>query len=578
MNKENWVSDLMGKMSLEQKVGQLLVLGFCGPVVTPDVVELIKKYHIGGFRISQGFRTMTLFNDVKPGEKPDEMTLKSLHYPEGKNRDFSSKTPTVSTAREYAETLNTLRKYSLDKKVAIPLHFTIDQEGSASDDLLSSQRLFPHPMGLTATNDIDLAYRVGKAIAMQAREVGVNMIHSPTVDVNTNPRNPEINTRAYSDKTDVVTKYALQALKAFNEEKLIATAKHFPGRGESEADAHWGLPTVNLDKVILDDVHIKPYKALIEAGLPAVMIAHCCYPALGITDKPAGMSKELIENFLRGELGFKGVVTTDNMMMGGVLKKYEMTEAIIQMLIAGCDLVLCRDESPIRIKIVERILDAVKDGRLTEKELDSKVERILNMRYDMGLSENGGLVDLDKAGTAIYSDFVNNTAKEAAEKSTLLLRNEEGLLPLAKDKKVLLVEQVFPTHERSNNVYCHPGLLWEQLCKYSDNVSSVEIPNSPTEIDRERILRRIDEADIIVTTNYYYHKTAKAISDLVRELKQSKPVIVITNTPYEFGAPDDFKTVIVSFNPGGRECLDAVAKVIYGDIKPTASLDVKLKK
>lgn len=577
MNRDKWVSNLLGKMTLEQKVGQLLVLGFCGPVITPDTVELIKKYHIGGFRISQGFRSMTLFNDVKPGETPDEMTLKSLHYPSGKNRDFSSKVPTISTPREYAHTLNTLREYALDRELSIPLHFTIDQEGSASDDLVSGQRLFPHPMGIAATNDTTMAYKVAKAIAMQARELGVNMIHSPTIDVNTNPRNPEIGTRAYSDKTSIVTTYALESLRAFNEMKLIATGKHFPGRGESESDAHWGLPTVHLDYKTLQDVHIDPYRKLIDAGLPAIMMAHCCYPALGITDKPAGMSKELIQDFLRGELGFKGVITTDNMMMGGVLKKYEMSEAIVEMLIAGCDLVLCRDESPIRIKIFDKVLEAAKTGRLTQKELDAKVERILTMRYDMELADNGGLVDLGKAGEATYAPFVVETAKEAAQKSTLVLRNEENLLPLSKDKKVLLVEQIFPTHERSNNVYCHPGLLWEEMCKYSDEVYSVEIPNTPTEADRERILRRIKEADVIVTTNYYYHKTAKAISELVRELKEEKPVIVVTNTPYAFGAPKDFGTVITSFNPGGRECLEAVAEVIYGELEATAKLDVTLQ-
>lgn len=576
INKEKWVSDLLGSMSLEEKVGQLLVLGFCGPVITPDVVEMIKKYHVGGLRISQGFRNITLFNDVKPGETPDEMTLKSLYYASGSNRDFCSKVPTVSTPREYAMVLNTLREHALSRPHSIPLHFTIDQEGSASDDLVSGQRLFPHPMGITATGDKNLAYKVAKAIGMQARALGVNMIHSPTIDVNTNPRNPEIGTRAYSSKTIDVVEYALETLRGFNETKLIATGKHFPGRGESEADAHWGLPSVQLDYRTLQDVHIEPYRRLIEAGLPAIMMAHCCYPALGIVDKPAGMSKELINDFLRGELGFKGVITTDNMMMGGVLKKYEMSEAIIEMLVAGCDLILCRDESPIRIKIFDKIVEAVKTGRLKEDELDKKVERILNMRYDMGIVENGGLVDLGKTNDSVYEPFVLDVAKEAAEKSTLVSKNEEGLLPLDKNTKVLLVEQIFPTQERSNNMYSHPGLLWEEMCKCSENVASVEIPNTPTEEDRKRILRRIEEADVIVTTNYYYHKTASAISDLVREMKTYKPVIVVTNTPYEFGSPKDFGTVITSFNPGGRECLEAVAKIIYGELEATAKLDINL--
>ena len=572
MEKQKWISDTMGRMTLEQKTGQLLVLGFCGPVITPDIAELAGKYHVGGFRITQGFRTMNLFNDVKPGEEPDEMTLKSLYFPAGKNRDYSSKTPIVSTPAEYAHTLNTLRALAMEKNSGIPIHYTIDQEGSASDDLLCGQRLFPHPMGLAASGDPGLAYRAAKAIALQARELGVNMIHSPALDVNTNPRNPEIGTRAYSDRPDSVTEYALQTLKGFSEQKLIATGKHFPGRGESEADAHWGLPTVHLDRQELLETHVKPYRAMIEAGLPAIMMAHSCYPALGV-DSASGMSRELIENFLRGELGFKGVITTDNMMMGGILKKYEMVEAIIRMLEAGCDLVLCRDESPIRIKICEAVLHAVKSGRISERSLDEKVERILAMRYDMGLAENGGLVDEKAAGSAADCEFVRSTAVEAAEKS-LLVRDEDGLLPIAADKKILLVEQVFPTQSRCNNVYCHPGMLWEEMCRYSDNVYCVEIPNTPEEADYERVRRRLEEADIIVTTNYYYHKTGEAITDFVRELKTKKPVVVVTNTPYAFGAPKDLGTVLTCFNPGGRECLNAVARAVFGLFKAGASLDI----
>ena len=576
MDKQQWVNKLLSSMTLEQKVGQLLVLGFSGPSITPDIAELVRKYHIGGFRVTQAFRYMTLLNDIKPGEAMDETTARSLCYPSGLNRDCCSKAAVSCTPAEYAATLNELRGLAMETS-GVPLHFTIDQEGSASDDLVSGQRLFPHPMGITATGDPDLGYRIGKAIALQARELGVNMIHSPTLDVNTNPRNPEIGTRAYSDRQELVTQYALQTLKAFSEEKLIATGKHFPGRGESEADAHWGLPTVHLGKAELLERHVAPYKSLIAAGLPAIMMAHTSYPELGVPEGlPAGMSEPLIRDFLRGELGFKGIITTDNMMMGGVLKKFEMTDAIVKMLQAGCDLVLCRDESPNRIKIHQRVCAAVRSGELSEKALDEKVQRILAMRYDMGLAENGGTVDAVKAGDAVRSAFVNDTAREAADRSTLLQRDRSTLLPLSKDKKILLVEQIFPTQDRSNNVYSHPGLLWEEMSRYSDRVGCVEIPNTPTVADFDRVRRRIAEADIIVSTNYYYHKTGTAISDFIRELARQKPVIVVSNTPYAFGAPEDFGTVLTNFNPGGRECMSAVARVLFGALKPTASLDLNL--
>ncbi|MBD3316551.1 MAG: hypothetical protein GF344_12250 [Chitinivibrionales bacterium] len=578
--KSKWIDEKLGEMDLDQKVGQMMVFGFCGPIITPDTVEMITKYHVGGIRISQGYRAITLYNDIKPGEEPDAMTLRSMHSPKGMNKDYiSAKNPPRATASEYAGVLNKLRKLSIDRKAGIPIHFTVDQEGSGSDDLLGGQRLFPHPMGLAASGDPSLAYRVALAVGKQARAVGGNMIHSPVLDVNTNPRNPEIGTRAYGDTAETVTEYALQSLKGFQEAGIVCTGKHFPGRGESMADAHWGLPSVDLDRETLMRVHIAPYRALIEAGLPAIMTAHSLFPALGVTEKPAGMTRALLHDFLRGELGFDGVITTDNMMMGGILKQYEMSEAIVQTLIAGNDLVLCRDESPIRLKILESVKQAVRDGRLPEKEVDEKVRRIMAMRWDMGLADNGGLVEEHNADEVTRESFVVDTAEEAARRSVLPLRDDANALPLRPEQRVLLIEQIFPTHAAQNNLYCHPGLLWEEMRGLSSNVGSIEIENVPGEKDRQRVKRRIeqDDYDILVCTNYYYHKAAAAISDVVRELMATgKPVIVVANTPYEFAVEPDFPTAVVCFQPGGRENMRAVARILYGDLKPTAKLPVVL--
>jgi beta-N-acetylhexosaminidase len=412
---------------------------------------------------------------------------------------------------------------------------------------------------------------------MQARALGANMIHSPVVDVNTNPKNPEIGTRAYSDNQDQVIKYALESLKGFKDTGLIATAKHFPGRGESETDAHWDLPSVNVDKETMYRVHLAPYKTLIEAGVPAIMTAQCSYPAFGVHDIPASTSAILIKDLLREELGFKGVITTDNMMMGGILQRFEIREAVVRTIEAGNDLVLYRDESAQRPRIIEAVISAIKNGRIPEKQIDESVERILKMRLKMGLDKNGGKVNSNNAGQPINDPFVIKTAREAAEKSVLLLRDKANILPLKKDQKILLVEQIFSTHQMANNMACHPGMLWEEMNLESPNVGSVEIPNLPTKHDWERVLKRVDEADIIVSTNYYYHKAAASNSDLIREIqKTGKPVVVISNSPYEKAAPDDLPTIITIFTAGGRENLRAAVRVLYGKHKSTAKIPVQL--
>ncbi|UCH11242.1 MAG: hypothetical protein JSU61_04965, partial [Fidelibacterota bacterium] len=365
VSKERWIDNLLGRMDLEQKVGQMLVFGFAGPVITPDIVELITKYQVGGLRIALKFRTQTLLHDLKPGTTPDENVLRSLQHPHGLNRDYADpRQCTACTPQQYTAVLNRLRDHALDRELSIPLHFTIDQEGNASDDLINGQRLFPHPMGFVAAGDPELAYRAALAIGKQARAVGANMIHSPVLDVNTNPRNPEISTRAYSDKPEEVIQYALQSVRGFQEAGLIATGKHFPGRGESVADAQWGLPSMDVDADTMRKVHLAPFRALIDAGIPAILVAHCRYPALGVPDEPSSVSKRILLDILRGELGFKGVISTDNMMMGGILQRFEIREAVIRTIEAGNDLVLYRDESPQRIRIIEAVLKAVRSGRI----------------------------------------------------------------------------------------------------------------------------------------------------------------------------------------------------------------------
>jgi len=174
---------------------------------------------------------------------------------------------------------------------------------------------------------------------------------------------------------------------------------------------------------------------------------------------------------------------------------------------------------------------------------------------------------------------VVNTAQEAANKSVLLLRDKAKLLPLQKNTKILLIEQIFPTHAFANNMYSHPGLFWEQMCLHSDNVASIEIPYVPTDADLKRVLKRLPEAQVVVVTNYYYHKAASSISNFVREVKQVIPnSIVVTNTPYDFGAPADFNTVITCFNPGAKEHMQAVAEVIFGRLIPTARMPIKLSR
>jgi beta-N-acetylhexosaminidase len=580
-DKNRWVDNIMGSLTPEQKVGQLMVLAFYGPIITPDVVELVTKYNVGGLRITQKFAPG--METLRTGKTRPDFLRRSDKLPDVTTMDRPPEMKRIGcTAAEYAQTLNNLRQMAMDRPGSIPLHFTIDQEGEGAD-LFMGVRLFPSPMGLSATNDRRLIYNVALAVGKTCRAFGINMIHSPVLDVNTNPKNPEIGPRSYSDNPRDVIINAMETLKGFSEAGIIATAKHFPGRGESEQDAHFALPVVNLSREKLMMTHLAPYKALIEAKLPAIMAGFSSYPAFdGIgTEIPAATSRKIVTELLREELGFEGVITTDSIQMTGLLVKYEMGEAVVRCLQAGCDMILCRFMTPQRKYIIDCVIEAILCGKYAQSQLDASVHRILNMRWDMGLAENCGMVDASKAELLFEDDIIKSTATQAAEKSVLLLRNSKKLIPIRKNQKVLLIEQIHHFHSFINGTYSHPGILWLQMREHSENVSVVLVTEGINENDKKAVWDRLsaEEFDLIVSTSYYNYKTGSIMRDFIKQIHcKYKNLIVVANTPYEhFGVPNDIDTAIVTFCPSGRENIKAVADVLYGKLKPTAKLNIRLK-
>ena len=222
------IDQLINSMTLEQKIGQMLALGFSGTYPHPDIVRMIEQYHVAGFRVTPAGRKFVRY--LKPGSPGEARVVRALE-PDEREYGANIAAPNVPPV-EYARVLNTLRQRALDTGAHIPLYFALDFEGSQSIDYYApGMSGFPHPMGLAQSGDPTLARRVARAIGAQLNAVGINWIHSPYLDVNTDPRNPKINTRSYSPDPQIVAEYATQALLGFNDANLIATGKHFPGRG-----------------------------------------------------------------------------------------------------------------------------------------------------------------------------------------------------------------------------------------------------------------------------------------------------------------------------------------------------------
>jgi beta-N-acetylhexosaminidase len=527
MKREAWIENLLSKMSLEQKIGQCVVVGMSGTVITNDLREAITRYHASGIRLSGFTRMFKYFSDDKA--KKQELGADFVPSLQKLNNEGL---PPWASPEQYATMLNELRALAAAREPGIPLHMVIDQEGDTSRDFARGGVVqFPSSMGLVAGNSTERAYQVAVAVSRQMKASGLDMIHSPVVDVNINPKNPEIGYRAYSDDPEVVAEYAIAQLKGFQENKIIAAAKHFPGRGDSATDAHHACPVLNVDSDRFNKIELYPYKRLIEAGIDAIMVAHCIYPHID-PDQISTVSRKVVTGILRDQLGFQGMITTDSITMGALIDRYGIGEACARALDAGADVILMKAENRWRGEMFYTIRQWVESGRIKADELDDKVRRILAIKKKYGLFDNMGQVDASKAAAAFKDPLVVSTSKAAAQHAILVAKDDLRALPLDKSKKVLLINQQYSL-KTPNDLDDHPALFGQLMEAEWPNLQVYETSFGFNEKEDEAVLRFVDQNqyDLIICTNYYDraekpHTYVKALID------RSLPVLLITNTPY----------------------------------------------
>ncbi|MGC9453599.1 MAG: glycoside hydrolase family 3 N-terminal domain-containing protein [Phycisphaerae bacterium] len=563
------VDVFLGKMDFPQKVGQMLCYGFCGTFPHPDIMEVIERYHPAGFRVTPYARKFVRYlKDDHPG------VARVRREPQLRERFYNSSAgPMRCSAAEYAEVLNTLRQRSLETGAGVPLYFSLDFEGNGSADFLPRGAFgVPHPMGLAAAGDPSLARRVGFLTANQLKPVGIDWVHSPCVDVNTDPSNPEIGTRSYAPLPDMVARYATETIVGYREGGLVATAKHFPGRGHSALDAHHDVPIIEESADRMRDVHLAPYRALIDAGLPAVMLAHSVYPALDDSQEVSTLSKPIVTGVLRQELGFEGVIITDSFTMGGLVARYEVAEAAVRAIEAGVDVILLKDENALRGEVYEALLQAVQTGRISESRVDESVRRVLGVKDEYGLLDGEmGIVDPRAAEEALCDPRHAEIAVEAACRSTVMLRSDGRTVPVSADSRVLVVEQPHGMHRRHSNAHAHCGALYEALL--ARGVDAIFTDYDAHNIDRawEVIAERASHADVVVHTGWYNRGSKPCRADLERMESLDKPTVLVCNCPYPMLVPESAENVIVTFNPT-TESMNAAADVITGRSRPQGKL------
>lgn len=354
-------------MSLEEKVGQLVIAGIDGYEIDAGARELVDEYHVGGF-----------------------ILLK-------KN---------VRDADQMLSLINSLKETNAGYK--IPLFLSIDEEGGRISRMPEEFSQIPTSKKIGDQNNSELAYRIGRILGEELKLFGLNMNFAPVLDINSNPDNPVIGDRAFGNNADIVTKLGIETMKGLQAENIISAVKHFPGHGDTSVDSHVGLPTVNNDLDRLESIELLPFSEAIKNKVDVVMIAHILLPKID-ADHPSTFSKTIISDILRKKLNFDGVVITDDMTMGAITNNYDIGEASVKSINAGSDIILVCHDYEKEKAVLQSLQNAAKTGAIPQERIDESVYRVLKLKEKYHLLDRTipalGPEKINKKIEALYQEY-----------------------------------------------------------------------------------------------------------------------------------------------------------------------------
>jgi beta-N-acetylhexosaminidase len=533
--EEKWVRKVLRRMTLEEKVGQMIACRYTGRFINRDsdyfknLEEMIVKWKIGGLIVFGGevYETAHLTNAFQ----------------------------------ELAE---------------IPLLIASDFERGAGNQI-DGATLFPPLMALGAAGSEELAYTMGRLTALEGRAMGVHMTYAPVVDVNSNPANPIINTRSIGEDPELVSRIAAAFIQGCQENGLIATAKHFPGHGDTDLDSHTLLPMVSGDRERLNRVELYPFRKAIDAGVQAIMTAHLHVPALDSTPGlPATLSPLIMTGLLRKEMGFKGLIVTDSMGMGGITSNYASEEAALGAVQAGVDMVLLPPDPP---EAIRALVQAVSSGLIPESRIDASVKRILEAKARLGLHKKK-LVEIIGIDRRLASKELLEQAARTFESAITLVRNEGGVLPIEPSEKKIAVFSL-----SSDIADYYAGRDFGREIEKRAPGTAIYYADAFTGMEYlQEGIAKAAEADIVIFALFSTVRADKGTVDLnekhIQVIKEfeagAAPTIVISfGSPYFLKHFPEVDAYICAFR-SPAQAQEAAAKALFGEIDIRGKLPVSL--
>ncbi len=518
--QSDWADSVYNSMTDDERIGQLIMLRAHtdkGAAYEAAVQQQIQTLHAGGVCFFQG------------------------------------------TPHRQAEVTNNYQRVS-----KIPLLVAIDGEWGISMRLKPAI-VYPRQMALGAIQDNGLIYNMGVQIANDCRRIGTNVNFAPVIDCNTNPKNPVIGDRSFGEDKFAVSAKGWQYASGMQDSKVLACAKHFPGHGDADVDSHLELPLIPHNESRLRDIELFPFMALARQGIASMMIAHLNVPALDNTGKPSSLSRKIVTDLLRNEIGFQGLCFTDGMEMHAITKNYAPGKADVAAITAGNDIDLL-PENP--AMAVASLKTALADGTLDKFELEQKVKRILKAKYDLGLSHGAPQVSLSNIDADINSPSAEALRRQLYQAAMTVVRNDQSALPISdvagtKMASVAIGAAAQNTFQRSLSQY-----------------GKVTHFNTGKEIDA-KILPALKGKDVVFVSlqgitrkaGENFGVTQSTIRFINTLAQQTKVVVTVFGSPYAIRSLDSASCVVAAYEDN-KTTQELAAQMMFGAFSPTGRLPI----
>ncbi|MFI8072086.1 glycoside hydrolase family 3 protein [Streptomyces sp. NPDC086033] len=542
---------LISRMTLEEKVGQLFVMRVYGHSATaPDqadvdanlkeigvrtAAEMIARYRVGGI----------------------------IYFTWAHN---------TRDPHQIADLSNGIQQASLRQPRGLPVLISTDQEHGIVCRVGEPATLFPGAMAIGAGGARKDARTLGRIAGRELRAIGIRQNYSPVADVNVNPANPVIGVRSFGSDADAVAGLVAAEVAGYQGAGVAATAKHFPGHGDTAVDSHYGFPVITHSRELWGKLDAVPFRAAIRAGIDSIMTAHIQFPALDASGDPATLSHPIVTGILRGELGYDGVVVTDSLGMEGVRTKYGDDRVPVLALKAGVDQLL----NPPSLDVAwNAVLMAVQGGELTEARLDESILRILRLKARLRLFE-GPYVGHDGVTRTVGTPAHLAEADRIAERTTTLLVNEGRLLPLNRGThRKLLVVGADPASP-SGTTGPPTGVLAAALTELGFTATALATGTAPSAATVAQAVAAARDADAVIVGTY---NITAAQRTLVEQLVATgRPVVAVAiRNPYDVAQLPTVPAYLAAYSWTDVE-LRAAARVIAGKAAPRGRLPVPVQR